>query len=604
MADPLPPGRIADDPVVPSASLGDVWTAALAAQRDVANPLARHRVLDEEYQRRIDEVEKATGVRLFHPRRDMPTSDDYREAQDEAGGWQGSAGIGAATAAAERRFHRELMRLGEQHADKGSAIRPGTTVWDDAYVRVRKAEATNEDVLRRSPTAVDVPLLGPIDPVGMVASMWGWAHDPVNVATAVIGPQGSAAKGILWNASRQVAAGMMQQAAVEPFAQAWRAEAGLDFGWRQAVGNIAMAGIAGGVVDAAGRSIARGVRGKPLSGTPELPAPANDMTPPVARAEPGAALDAAARRLPEDSIVRRAADGDAGAIVELTETLGVKADDPLAVRGALEQFKFETLQEASIREALGAADVEDRLAAQIRHLADPEAVPPSRPSVSDVLARTAEPTSIAPEAVAMLSPDAIERLRQGDLGPVEAARLLREVPELAAEVPGTTDLARGIHALSRLSDAGFAAVEQGAIEPHLAAIVADAAPPARHAGLIERLAALAPRDEAEARRIVAAMLQAPTDPATAGRILGLGDGSAAAVPDAQPARTRAPEFAEPGGDGTKLQIESLKGLEERALDAVTDAGPAPAWMRELVDTLETAKAEADEASLVVACKLF
>ncbi|MGE0698273.1 MAG: hypothetical protein AB7O57_04185 [Hyphomicrobiaceae bacterium] len=604
MAELMPPGRVADDPVLPSSSLGDVWTAALAAQRDVANPLARQRVLDEEYQRRIDEVEKATGVRLFHPRRDMPTPDDFREAQDEAGGWQSSVGIGAATTAAERRFHRQLMQLGEQHPDKGDAIRAGTTVWDDAYARVRKAEATNEDVLRRSPTAVDVPLLGPVDPVGMLASMWGWAHDPVNLATSVIGPGGSAARGILWNASRQAVAGMMQQAAVEPFAQAWRAEAGLDFGWRQAAGNLLMAGVAGGALDAAGRSLNRSIRGKPLGGTPEPPRPANDVAPPAPPREPEAALDAAVHRLPEDNLARRAAEGDAGAIVELTGKLGVQADDPAAVRGALEQFKFETLQETSIREALGAADVEDRLAAQIRHLADPEAEPPSRPAVADVIGRSTEPVPLAPETAALLPADALERLRQGDLDPVTAARLIRDVPELAAELPGTTDLARGIHALSRLSDDGLAAVEQGSILPSYAAIVADAAPPARHAGMIERLAALAPRDEAEARRLVAAMMQAPTDAGTASRILGLGDPPAAAAADGPLTRTRAPEFDEPLSDGAKLQAESLKSLEERALDAVTGSGPAPAWMRELVDTLEAAKAEGDEAALVTACKLF
>ncbi len=580
----LPTSGFSEGPELgPPSTLRDVWDSSVRAQRDIANPLARERVLDEEYDRRIRDVETATGIRLFHPGRNLPTVDDYREAQDDPVLGQGSAGLGAAGAVSERRFHRELQRLAEQHPDKAAAIRPDVTVWDDAYARVRKAETDSESAVRRSPLALDVPVLGPVDPIALAGSFWGWAHDPVNLATSVIGPAGSAAKGILWNASRQAVAGMMQQAAVEPFAQAWRKEAGLDFGWGQAAQNVAFAGLFGGAVDAGGRTLNRTLRGKPLAGTPETPRPlpdaANDAAAPPSVHAPEAAtnvrgealddaLEAAARRLPEDSPVRRAAEGDAAATIALVEKLGPHSDDAAAVRGALDQVRMETLQEASIAEALQAADVEDRLAAHIRHVAEPDANPPAGAPIVHAPAAAETIPSGLPHAGSPVDPAVLTALREGELAPIDAAALIRERPDLAGEISPATETGRGIHALSRLSETGFAHVVDGAVPAEWAAIIADAAPPARHADLIERLVRAAPRDTPAARRLIAEMLQAPTDAATAARILGGHDAApgargAVSAPEGATQRVRAPEFDEPVGDGAKVQADSLKPIADR-----------------------------------------
>jgi predicted GNAT family acetyltransferase len=615
MTDTLPTTGLAldDAPSGPPSTIADVWTASVKAQRDVSNPLSREYVLGEEYDRRIKSVESATGIRLSHPLRDQPTDADYLEARDEPeGGWRSPLSLGAVRKKAELRFHRELDRLGQQHPDKADQIRAGVTVWDEAYKRVQQAERTSGEVVARSPLAVPVPGLGPVDPVGVAGSMFGFLHDPINVATMFVGPSGSAAKGILWNASRQAMAGAAQQAIIEPFTQAWRAEAGLDYGIRQAAGNILMAGVASGALDAAGRSTIRALRGIPQSGVPDAPsapprvdtaaneneaplAPAPDAAAPAAGGQPKAPLsgdplddlEAAARRLPEDSLPRRAADGDAKAEIELAEKLAPLSDDPDGLRGALGQRRFEVLQADEVAAALDAADRDASLAARLRrldadeeigraaeHVADPEAVPPSRPVI---VAEGAPDASREPRAsgTTWASEGA---LRDGSLDPIEAASLIRERPELAADVATTTDTGRGIHALAALSDPGFARVADGTIEPAYAAMIAEAAPATRHAEMIEALAAARPRDMDAARRLVAEMLQAPTDAATGARILGLDEGPVlgggridgpAAVwasegPTRSAQRTSAPEFDEPTGEAAKLQVERLAPIAERA----------------------------------------
>jgi hypothetical protein len=404
---------------------------------------------------------------------------------------------------------------------------------------------------------------------------------------------------------------MLQQAAVEPFAQAWRKEAGLEFGWSQAAQNIAFAGLFGGALDAAGRTIGRVARGKPLAGTPDVRQPGAEPAPeglaePPRMPPPGEALDAtleaAARRLPEESPVRRAAEGDGPATIAIGEKLGSLSDDPDGVRGALAQLRHETLQEASIAEALQAADVEDRLAAHIRHVAEPDANPPAgAPLVHAPSDAGASSGAAIADAV---DPAVVTALREGELAPLEAAALIRERPELAGEIPPTTATAQAIHALSRLSEPGFARVVDGTVPADWAAIVADAAPPARHADLLERLVRAAPRDATEARRVIAEMLQAPTDAATAAHLLGASDAGATALGGQPKARLRSPEFDEPVGDGAKLQADSLQPMGERALEAVTGSEPAQAWQQKLVDDLEAATGDADAGALVQACKLF
>lgn len=646
----------------PASTLGEVWDASLAAQLDIANPTSRQNVLGEEFDKRIDAVEKVTGVRLFHPHRAQPTDEDWAELADDRGA--PSRDRFQAVAVMERRFHREIDKLREMHPDKAEAIGAGT-VWDTAFARVRKAEERSADVTRRSPFSVSLPLLGDVNPVGMAAGMFGFLQDPINVATSVLGPGGSAAKGILWNASRQAVAGAVQQAAVEPFTQAWRREAGLDGGFSQAAFNIATAGLLGGVVDAGGRSIGRAVLGRPMRGTPapEVAQPgqpargaadaaidpasaANDAAPGSALAPSDAdlrqparapsdadlqrpargaadvdeALETAARRLPEDHPVRRAADGDPVALADLAERMLPHVDDPDGVRGALDQVRFEVLQEESIATGLHAAEQADVLARALRHMESPETEPfPIAPSVAQqaiqsVDAGTPEvgaPVRVEPPPMTPEMAAAAARLRDGDLPPMEAVALIRDRPELAAEVLPTTDTGLGIRALARLDEAAWDMVTGGEASPEFGALVAQSVPPGRHADLLQRLAAVEPRDLDAARRALASLQAEPIDAASAAALLGASEAHTASARGAVGVESAAPDavtaklWDQPLGEGAKRQAEALSEVEARALDVMTapDGGPVPSWMRQLVDELDAATADADAGLLVQACKL-
>jgi hypothetical protein len=734
-------------------TVAEVAAATWAAQTEKRNFGAIPDVKDELYEKRNAAIFEATGVKPFHPMREQPTDDDYRELEEEFGTFSRNRQMAAEIA--ERRWHRELDRLAEQYPDKAAAIGASRTVWSEAAERVSKAALAEQRAVDASPLTV-----AGLNPVNLAVSFAGYLTDPsqlaVELAAMVLGPGGSAARGILWNASRQALVGAAVQTALEPGIKREHDKLGLQYGWDEALFNVLLAGGLSGGIDAGGRAIYRGVRGRPLSGTPEsapaqtpvsgapegaapasiadtesvaISSPANDLdavparnpggseSPPIPR-DLDAALEAGARRLPEGHPVRLAAEGDAAASIELVERMGISAEDA-AVRAALDQTKFELLQETSVKGFLdeaNAADAQrrillDSLAREtamedaIAHAADPETNPPpvvvardvpaqqpgegfdldttwlhgsraqfsrfdvnrgfiwltqnreaasafgqpmefvARPgkvgSLRDFMgarqraAQAHEPGTpefnlavvdelkrqgigairdpqfkgaggVGEEVMMIVDPDDVRpasemrqlaALRDGALDPVSAAELIRERPELAAEVPVTTEAARGIHALARLDDAAFAEVRAGAVSPEIAAVVA-AAPPGTHADVLARVIEARPRDTAEARRIVAEAMQRSTDVETAGRLLGTPDAQETAV------RLASPEFDEPVGKGADTQTQALRGLEERAMEAVTGDGTPETWMRELVDAIAAADADADAGTLVSVCKLF
>jgi hypothetical protein len=628
-------------------TVAEVAAATWAAQTEKRNFGAIPDVKDELYEKRNAAIFEATGVKPFHPMREQPTDDDYRELEEEFGTFSRNRQMAAEIA--ERRWHRELDRLAEQYPDKAAAIGASRTVWSEAAERVSKAALAEQRAVDASPLTV-----AGLNPVNLAVSFAGYLTDPsqlaVELAAMVLGPGGSAARGILWNASRQALVGAAVQTALEPGIKREHDKLGLQYGWDEALFNVLLAGGLSGGIDAGGRAIYRGVRGRPLSGTPEsapaqtpvsgapegaapasiadtesvaISSPANDLdavparnpggseSPPIPR-DLDAALEAGARRLPEGHPVRLAAEGDAAASIELVERMGISAEDA-AVRAALDQTKFELLQETSVKGFLdeaNAADAQrrillDSLAREtamedaIAHAADPETNPPpvvvfrapSDAHTASGAVDTRPPVDASPEAVA---------LRDGALDPVSAAELIRERPELAGEVPVTTEAARGIHALARLDDAAFAEVRAGAVPPEIAAVVA-AAPPGTHADVLARVIEARPRDTAEARRVVAEAMQRSTDVETAGRLLGASDADMASAPAV---RLASPEFDEPVGKGADTQTQALRGLEERAMEAVTGEGTPETWMRELVDAIAAADADADAGTLVSVCKLF
>lgn len=582
-------GFAADPEAYGSSTAAQVFDRNRRVQKDAENVMSREMILDDLYERRIVDVQKATGILLPHPRRSEPTPDDVAEYEAENDRrFNPTRSRLELIPIMERRFHGEIDRLAEQNPDKAGAIRADKTIWTEAAERITASKQAAERATAGHWATLSLPLIGDLNPVAMAGGLSGMAQDPFNYPLLAMGPAGQASRSILWNASRQAAAGALQQTAVEPIIASWHREIGLKYGWDDAAAKVAMGGLFGGLLDAGGRSLGRAALGRPMGGIPE-PVRPGAAAPEVAPQKPrlpadlDGALEAAARALPEDHVVRRAAQNDGPALIELAEKL--VPDDDAAVRGALDAVRHETLQEAGIAERLRLAAGDDKLAerfradmareqleASLRHVSDPEQHPPSFLAPSD-----AHPSGIrrvdteAPgvRRTEFLEPVPVDHpvrlaLREGDLDPVAAAGVIRERPELAVEVPLTTETARGIHALSRLSGDGFARVADGRIAPDLAVIVADAAPAIRHAELLDRLAEARPADHQAARVMVARMVQQPIDHGTAGMLLGGDAGATAGV------RASA-EWAKPGSiaEAAKKQADLLAPLAER-LQAIED----------------------------------
>lgn len=367
------------------AGWGDVYAAAVGAQRAIDNAGARQALLLDAFDRRSDDVFAATGVRLPNPHRSQPTADQWREIA-ERGRTRGAVFVPDFLA---ERFQASLADLEVQHPDKADRIRAAVSPRDDALAKRNRAEQDLAGTMERAGGSVSLPLLGAVHPAAIAGSVVGSFYDPANALANLIGPAGQAGRSVIWNAMRQAAASGVSQAALEPFVQSWRAEASksvdaLEHGFGAAARNVLLATTVGGSLDAAGRAAGRAYLGRPLSGAPTELAEA--------------ALDATARALPPGELVRQAADGDVKALTRLARS----SDDP-ALRGAAASLEAdEAMAAAARRDAprIPAAEVARRLRQGQLHLEDPEAHPP--PGRPIELARARGPR-LADDAMAALA---------------------------------------------------------------------------------------------------------------------------------------------------------------------------------------------------------
>lgn len=271
------------------------FTADRRAQVLANNVESGLRAREEVYDRRIDDVFQATGIRLENPAR--------------RGGFGRVGGIGLALLQYQRGrlisedyFDAELKRLAEQYPDAAEIIRPFMSPREEARRLAREAETRSIDLATRDGT-----WSGALS--GLAGSFVGSLDDPVTVMVSLIGDPGGG-RSLLVHALRAAVINAGSEAALQPFVQAWRAEAGLPYGVGHAALNIATTAAFGAGIDAAGRAAFRGAR--VLRGGEWIEARA-----------PETALDEAALRLPRTNPVRQAYQGDAQALADVLET----ADD-------------------------------------------------------------------------------------------------------------------------------------------------------------------------------------------------------------------------------------------------------------------------------------
>lgn len=456
-------------------TFGELWDAAVEKGRRVDNVNARWRAMSDAYDARIAAVKEATGVDLENP---------YRSARGSTAREFGLEDESDPFAA----FDEQLRVLAGRHPDKAAAIGADRPVLEDALQSARDADQQMADRMSRA-----APGMGK-----WLAALGGGVRaafeDPVNLATMALGPLGRAGpgwRGALWMAARNGAANMAVETAFQPVIQDWRRRAGLEYGVSDAAMSVAAAGVLGFGLDAGVRGVYRGVQ-RARGRTAVLDADGLVSGYRAAGDDPAAALEAAARGLPDGHPVRRAADGDAAALEEVARS--VAGDDPL-VRGAM---LARDIDDGVTHQLPGFDDGDNfqRLTQALRHLDDANEPPPidgvALPRVAD------DPLDPAAAAARM-------EIESGRVtGAMEMAALVRQHPALAATVmPGGGETWRQARALARLSDEAWADVSQGGAPAHLALLVADLVPDAGdHARVLRTLVDGRPESAAEARGII------------------------------------------------------------------------------------------------------
>lgn len=558
------------DPKPPS-SAADVFNTTLQAA-DETGLLGRERSYEAAVDRRNDAIFKATGERLENPMRvyqlDVPEGGILSNPRDPF---------------AVDTWHQKLQELSERYPQYRDIIRPDVTMYEDGPLEVQRSTAAAADAWDRAPNSFSsyVAYAG--------ASLVSMPRDPLLWVTGPLFPEGRAlagAGGVAWQALKIGAANAGLTAAEQPFIQAWRKEAGLDYGVASALEETAASFLAGAVLEGGVRGGWRGFRalqgksqvlneaGEVIGYSSPIAGDMPSVSRPPATGNPLQALDDAASAAPEGSLIRKAQAGDREALATLAEKTGLHEQPE--VRAALEVLVRE---EAERTPPAGVA-VDDHLQRfndAMRGAQDPRALPPG-----DALMHATEVTA-APERIA-------EVMSQN---PIELAAEIRETPELLQEgLPWQDPQLRAAAHLSRLDDGAFDLVAGGEARPLHGAIVAEHVADAdRHAGLLRQLAETDPKTPQETRARLSELLAGPKDEATHARVAGvsedLADRPVILVDD--PYGRDAARQLEQLRQAHAAEIEAAGGTIAKAVETGTaETGQALARLEKKVDAVISA----------------
>jgi hypothetical protein len=280
----------------------DIFDAGRRAQEVGENVNSMLVSQEEAYDRRIDDIHRATGVRLRNPARD--TTLTGRQGPEAAMGALFSKRV--ARDLDERLspddFMARLARLAEEQPDFRDIIRPDLDPREDAKRLAREAERQFQDLSSRGGTGSTL--------AGFAGMFVGALQDPAMLATMFVGDPG-AGRSLMVHAMRAAAINATVEAGLQPIIQGWRAEAGMEAGVLRGAQNVALAGAFGAGIDVVGRSLYRGAR--VWRGGKWIDEPDQAL-----------ALDEAARRLPPDNPIRKAYEGEGAPLADVLE----RADDP------------------------------------------------------------------------------------------------------------------------------------------------------------------------------------------------------------------------------------------------------------------------------------
>lgn len=202
---------------------------------------AQDRLLQEQYERQIADIERETGERLFHPLLDTVDQVEANNAERYRQLQQTGRGFSALVIAERQRanvaaFEKELSRLRVAYPQAQSL-----------YGRDELERRINRYVAALRQRAAQA---GPVS--GFLGGIAGDLTDPVTLATL---PVGLSSKTILGAAVREAGVNAVIEATLQPTLQQQEAAFGNQASLTQAGVSVATAGIAGGVFGGGGKAL-------------------------------------------------------------------------------------------------------------------------------------------------------------------------------------------------------------------------------------------------------------------------------------------------------------------------------------------------------------
>lgn len=384
----LPPQSLAGGEATWGELASSSWRAAELAQNFNSGTAA----LEDAYSARIDDVFKATGIRLEHPLyvREQPAKPGYRQ-------------IGEIDRQAPARFQAALNDLAAKYPDKARNIRAQVPIETDAIQLARNAE--QEYQIKRASRQ---------DWGGFFADLsggfMGSLRDPIQTGALLLGGGPGAARTVMGRiattALTEAGVNAAVAAAIQPEVQAWREQAGLPNGIGEAMQNVLMAGTAAGLIGAGGRGLYEG----------------------------GAALMRGA--LPDEAPLARALDGDIAEQARLLEP--IRESLPPDARGALDHARTQIEIDSARPAGMPMETHDEAMTAALRFAEDPDTPVRLRDQ---------------PRAPAFRASDEIEKKftdyfrGSGSLQPEKMAKALGTDTETAAKLLGRTYTEGGLRSI-------------------------------------------------------------------------------------------------------------------------------------------------------------
>jgi len=217
-------------------SLGEQLRASFDSMAMVNNSTSNFYQRMEAYELAVDKIKAETGLDV------EPPEDIFDNARSPEGG--GAATMLNYAVAQMAWYEREFKRLRQDRPDLAEFIPTSEGLLGIMSEKAKERERVEADLNSRAGLGAKA--------AGFVGAVGGSLTDPINQITL---PLGGASKTVLGAAAKGAAINAGIETALQPFVQSNRENLGLEAGFDQAVDNIALAGVGGGVLGAGGKGL-------------------------------------------------------------------------------------------------------------------------------------------------------------------------------------------------------------------------------------------------------------------------------------------------------------------------------------------------------------